>query len=119
MQQEPPPASTAAVQALCNATHSGNARQLRALLRGAANPHALLMQIHDGLTALHAAASQGHIPCMEILLATGCAEQQVLAVDVVKGWTALMHASFGGHSACVSLLLAAGDAAAQIQATSK
>jgi ankyrin repeat protein len=95
----------------------GNAQQLRTLLQGAANPQALLTQLHGGFTALHVAAHNGHVACMEILLAAGSVDQQLLAGRVPENQNALMLAILTGKStAAVELLLSQHCVREQLEA---
>jgi len=118
MRQAPPPAPTAAGRAIFDAAEAGNARQLRNLLQGAANPQALLTQLHGGFTALHAAMLRGQVHCMEILLAAGSVDPQLLAGSVPEGCTALMLAILTAKStAAVELLLRQPCVREQLEAT--
>eukprot|EP00597_Dinobryon_sp_UTEXLB2267_P016004 CAMPEP_0170111660 /NCGR_PEP_ID=MMETSP0020_2-20130122/8618_1 /TAXON_ID=98059 /ORGANISM="Dinobryon sp., Strain UTEXLB2267" /LENGTH=229 /DNA_ID=CAMNT_0010337253 /DNA_START=902 /DNA_END=1591 /DNA_ORIENTATION=+ len=61
-------------------------------------------QSKDGMTALHHAASGGHLTCLQWLEGKG-ADMTVADED---GWTALKYATSYGHEACRKYLLSKG-----------
>ena len=75
---------------------------MRALLDGGADPN---LAQGDGVTALHAAAMEGHAHVVEALLAAGA---EVGATTRIGAYTPLHLASRGGHGAVVRALLEKG-----------
>ena len=77
---------------------------LRAELRRLGRRH---VESRDGYgwTALHWAANDGRLACLEALLAAGAS---VHSVSII-GFTPLLYASINGHVACVRALIAAGS----------
>ena len=66
----------------------------------------------DGLTALHCAASRGHLECIEALIGLCGAEVDVLDNN---GSSPLFYAVTLGHSGCASLLIGKFNANPNIQ----
>ena len=62
-----------------------------------------------GRTALHWAASRGHIECCRLLIANGANSQ----ITSFAGWTPLHSAAEAGHSSCVRYLLTTGVRASE------
>ena len=84
--------------------HSGNVTMVEAALRE--NATALLKRTYfdHGVTAMMAAARDGHTDVVKLLLEKGA---NVHAQDS-DGWTALMYAAEGGHFELTKTLLASG-----------
>jgi ankyrin repeat protein len=90
------------VTPLAIAVENGNPTLAKLLLEAGANPTAVS---GDGETLLMAAASAGHLPIVELLLARGVDPN---VRDRWRGQTALTRAAGENHAAVVSALLAAG-----------
>lgn len=87
------------------AAAKGKPHVIRALLHEGVGETDDTKRDEDGITALHAAAFQGHLDCVKILVKEGHVD--VNAADNVGG-TPLMRASVGANADIVSYLLAEG-----------
>ncbi|GFS50302.1 ankycorbin [Trichonephila clavipes] len=86
---------------------SGSSDAILALVKMEADVNAV---DRDGLTALHCAASRGHVDCLETLITLCGAE--VNKVDE-SGCSALFYAVTLGHADCTNLLLTFGSQASR------
>jgi ankyrin repeat protein/cell wall assembly regulator SMI1 len=87
---------------LAAAAYRGDVVTCGALLRAGALPDT---RDQRGRTALHGAASEGHVEIAQMLLAAGAG---VDAADTEWGYTPLMEAAAYGHTGMVRLLLSHG-----------